>query len=62
MGELLRLKPSPEMRASLIQEHTDIMQKVEVIAERARLAVGEAEVESAPLIERAEEIERFLAE
>jgi hypothetical protein len=60
MGELLRLKPSPEMRASLIQEHADLIDKVGEIQDRARLAVEQAEVDAAPYMQRAEEIEAFL--
>lgn len=62
MGEVLKMRKTPEMEASLIQEHADIMEQVDRISERARLAVEEAEVEAAPLMERAEEIERFLGE
>lgn len=55
-----RLVERPEFRAALIQRHTDLVEQVRVIQERASLAVEQAEVDAAPLVEEAERIEQEL--
>lgn len=60
MGELLKIKATPEMQASLIQEHADLIDKVCVLQKEASEAVDRATKASEPLLKRAEEIENFL--